>query len=145
MTLLGFKTILLKKNVGPGKNSEGPAENSWMLDLCPAKWKQISKSLIDFHFPNLSGLRSCLPDSMTCYNEKRITVAQKKEQIPLCIEINKSKDIQLFSLSIYSQRLSHVGFWDFNFVVLGGIIMSFPVYPLIRYHQVKCMQLFKQS
>jgi hypothetical protein len=31
MTLLGFKTILLKKNVGPGKNSEGPAENSWML------------------------------------------------------------------------------------------------------------------
>jgi hypothetical protein len=24
------------------------------------------------------GLKSCLPDSMTCYNEKRITVAQKK-------------------------------------------------------------------
>ena len=36
MTLLGFKTILHKK-CRSGKNSEGPAENSWMLDLCPAK------------------------------------------------------------------------------------------------------------
>jgi hypothetical protein len=36
MTLLGFKTILHKK-VGPAKNSEGPAENSWVLDLCPSK------------------------------------------------------------------------------------------------------------
>jgi hypothetical protein len=44
MTLLGFKTILHKK-CRSGKNSEGPAENSWMLDLRPAKWKQISKSL----------------------------------------------------------------------------------------------------
>ena len=44
MTLLGFKTILHKK-CRSGKNSEGPAENSWVLDLCPAKWKQISKSL----------------------------------------------------------------------------------------------------
>jgi hypothetical protein len=31
MTLLGFKTILHKK-CRSGKNSEGPAENSWMLD-----------------------------------------------------------------------------------------------------------------
>jgi hypothetical protein len=45
MTLLGFKTILHKK-CRSGKNPEGPAENSWVLDLCPAKWKQISKSLI---------------------------------------------------------------------------------------------------
>jgi hypothetical protein len=37
MTLLGFKTILHKK-CRSGKNSEGPAENSWVLDLCPAKW-----------------------------------------------------------------------------------------------------------
>ena len=44
MTLLGFKTILHKK-CRSGKNSEGPAENSWVLDLCPTKWKQISKSL----------------------------------------------------------------------------------------------------
>jgi hypothetical protein len=44
MTLLGFKTILHKK-YRSGKNSEGPAENSWVLDLCPAKLKQISKSL----------------------------------------------------------------------------------------------------
>jgi hypothetical protein len=44
MTLLGFKTILHKK-CRSGKNSEGPAENSWVLDQCPAKWKQISKSL----------------------------------------------------------------------------------------------------
>jgi hypothetical protein len=36
MTLLGFKTILHKK-CRFGKNSEGPAENSWVLDLCPAK------------------------------------------------------------------------------------------------------------
>jgi hypothetical protein len=33
MTLLGFKTILHKK-CRSGKNSEGPAENSWVLDLC---------------------------------------------------------------------------------------------------------------
>jgi hypothetical protein len=32
----GFKTILRKK-CRSGKNSEGPAENSWVLDLCPAK------------------------------------------------------------------------------------------------------------
>ena len=44
MTLLGFKTILPKK-CRCGKNSEGPTENSWVLDLCPAKWKQISKSV----------------------------------------------------------------------------------------------------
>jgi hypothetical protein len=44
MTLLCFKTILHKK-CRSGKNSEGPAENSWVLDPCPAKWKQISKSL----------------------------------------------------------------------------------------------------
>ena len=44
MTLLRFKTILHKK-CRSDKNSEGPAENSWVLDLCPAKWKQISKSL----------------------------------------------------------------------------------------------------
>jgi hypothetical protein len=42
MTLLGFKTILHKK-CRSGKNSEGPAENSWVMDLCSAKWKQISK------------------------------------------------------------------------------------------------------
>jgi hypothetical protein len=30
MTLLGFKTILHKK-CRSGKNSEGPAENSWVL------------------------------------------------------------------------------------------------------------------
>ena len=38
MTLLGFKTILHKK-CRSGKNSDGPAENSWVLDLhvCPAK------------------------------------------------------------------------------------------------------------
>jgi hypothetical protein len=36
MTLLGFKTILHKK-CRSGKNSEGPAEISWVLDLCPAK------------------------------------------------------------------------------------------------------------
>jgi hypothetical protein len=30
------KTILHKK-YRSGKNSEGPAENSWVLDLCPAK------------------------------------------------------------------------------------------------------------
>jgi hypothetical protein len=36
MTLVGFKTILHKK-CRYGKNSEGPAENSWMLNLCPAK------------------------------------------------------------------------------------------------------------
>ena len=48
MTLLGFKTILHKK-CRSGKNSEGPAENSWVLDLCPAKWKQISKSLIQYY------------------------------------------------------------------------------------------------
>jgi hypothetical protein len=41
--LLGFRTILHKK-YRSGKNSEGPAENSWVLDLCPAKWKQISKT-----------------------------------------------------------------------------------------------------
>ena len=35
MTLLGFKTIL-HKNCRSGKNSERPAENSWVLDLCPA-------------------------------------------------------------------------------------------------------------
>jgi hypothetical protein len=34
--LLGFKTILHKK-CRFGKNPEGPAENSWVLDLCPAK------------------------------------------------------------------------------------------------------------
>jgi hypothetical protein len=34
MTLLGFKTILHKKKCRSGKNSEGPAENSWVLDLC---------------------------------------------------------------------------------------------------------------
>ena len=45
MTLLGFKTILHKK-CRSGKNSESPTENSWVLDLCPAKWKQISKSLL---------------------------------------------------------------------------------------------------
>jgi hypothetical protein len=46
MTLLGFKTILHTKcTCRSGKNSEGPVENSWVLDLCPAKWKQISKSL----------------------------------------------------------------------------------------------------
>ena len=33
MTLLGFKTILHKK-CRSGKNSEGPAENSWVLELC---------------------------------------------------------------------------------------------------------------
>ena len=47
MTLLGFKTILHKK-CRSGKNSEGPAENFWVLDQCPAKWKQISKSLIEY-------------------------------------------------------------------------------------------------
>ena len=31
MTLLGFKTILHKKCMS-GKNSEGPAENSWVLE-----------------------------------------------------------------------------------------------------------------
>jgi hypothetical protein len=31
MTLLGFKTILHRK-CRSGKNSEGPAENSWVLD-----------------------------------------------------------------------------------------------------------------
>jgi hypothetical protein len=35
---------LLFNQLWSGKNSEGPAENSW-VDLCPAKWKQISKSL----------------------------------------------------------------------------------------------------
>ena len=44
MTLVGFKTILHKK-CRSGKNSEGPVENSWVLDLCPAKRKQISKSV----------------------------------------------------------------------------------------------------
>ena len=44
MTLHGFKTILHQK-CRSSKNSEGPAENSWVLDLCPAKWKQISKDL----------------------------------------------------------------------------------------------------
>ena len=33
MTLLGFKTIL-HKICRSGKNSEGPAKNSWVLDLC---------------------------------------------------------------------------------------------------------------
>jgi hypothetical protein len=51
MTLLGFKTILHKK-CRSGKNSEGPAENSWLLDLCPAKWKQISKSVHVLKFWN---------------------------------------------------------------------------------------------
>ena len=32
MKLLGFKTILHKKCMS-GKNSEGPAGNSWVLDL----------------------------------------------------------------------------------------------------------------
>jgi hypothetical protein len=36
MTLLGFKTILNKK-CRSGNNPEGPAENSWVLDICPAK------------------------------------------------------------------------------------------------------------
>jgi hypothetical protein len=36
MTLLGFKTILHKK-CRCGKNSEVPAENYWVLNLCPAK------------------------------------------------------------------------------------------------------------
>jgi hypothetical protein len=36
MTLLGFKTISHKK-CRYGKHSEGPAENSWVLDLCPAE------------------------------------------------------------------------------------------------------------
>jgi hypothetical protein len=34
MTLLGFKTILHKK-CRSGKNSEGPAENSWVPDIGP--------------------------------------------------------------------------------------------------------------
>jgi hypothetical protein len=39
------KTGMCHKKCRSSKNSEGPAENSWVLDLCPAKWKQISKDL----------------------------------------------------------------------------------------------------
>jgi hypothetical protein len=42
MILLGFKTILHKK-CRSGKNSEGPAENSWVLDLCPANENKFQK------------------------------------------------------------------------------------------------------
>ena len=69
MTLLGYKTILHKK-CRSGKNSEGPAENSWVLDLCPAKWKQISKSLdenaLSYEGHNLDQLITVLErDSLT--------------------------------------------------------------------------------
>jgi hypothetical protein len=48
MTLLGFKTILHKK-CRSGKNPEGPAENSWVLDLINQKvetmhQKRVAKS-----------------------------------------------------------------------------------------------------
>jgi hypothetical protein len=49
MTLLGFKTILHKK-CRSGKNSEGPAENSWLLDPCPAKMKTNFKKSGDYLF-----------------------------------------------------------------------------------------------
>jgi hypothetical protein len=45
MTLLGFKTISHKK-CRYGKHSEGPAENSWVLDLCPQRLKTVLKKLI---------------------------------------------------------------------------------------------------
>ena len=42
---LALKQFCIQK-CRSGNNSEGPAENySWVLDLCPAEWKQISKSL----------------------------------------------------------------------------------------------------
>jgi hypothetical protein len=56
MTLLGFKTILHKK-CRSGKNSEGPAENSWLLDLFSAgpmssKMKTNFKKSGDYLFEN---------------------------------------------------------------------------------------------
>jgi hypothetical protein len=37
--ILGHGTVktILHKKCRSGKNSEDPAENSWALDLCPAK------------------------------------------------------------------------------------------------------------
>jgi hypothetical protein len=69
MTLLGFKTILHKK-CRTGKNSEGPAENSWVLHLqhvCPAKWKQISKSLIVYGIFDISDIVWCVLIFQTLY------------------------------------------------------------------------------
>jgi hypothetical protein len=37
MTLLGFKTILHKKNVGPAKIQRVQQKIPGILDLCPAK------------------------------------------------------------------------------------------------------------
>jgi hypothetical protein len=48
MTLLGFKTILHKK-CRSGKNSEGPAENSWVLDLCPQSPSRINQKVETMH------------------------------------------------------------------------------------------------
>jgi hypothetical protein len=48
MTLLGFKTILHKK-CRSGKNSEGPAENSWLLS---SKMKTNFKKSGDYLFEN---------------------------------------------------------------------------------------------
>jgi hypothetical protein len=44
MTLLGFKTILHKK-CKSGKNSEGPAENSWVLEQNENKFQKVWDSL----------------------------------------------------------------------------------------------------
>jgi hypothetical protein len=42
MTLLSFKTILNKK-CRSGKNSEGSAQNSWVLDLCQQNENKFQK------------------------------------------------------------------------------------------------------
>jgi hypothetical protein len=48
MTLLGFKTILHKK-CRSGKNSEGPAENSWVLDPCMSSKMKTNFKKSDRH------------------------------------------------------------------------------------------------
>jgi hypothetical protein len=73
MTLVGFKTILHKK-CRSGKNSEGPVENSWVLDISTGRGLKIGRQ------------------SPSRINQKVETMHQKKSsQIQLGIPSNFEK------------------------------------------------------
>ena len=122
MTLHGFKTILHKK-CRSSKNSEGPAENSWVLDLCPAKWKQISKSLLIFAvhskmFPNKSGSgdkhcgmgNSCLGNYKLAWNQN-------------CMKSQKSYSAKSFFSCTIIKVVTTCQFSVCNQIIFKGVIV----------------------
>jgi hypothetical protein len=118
MTLLGFKTILHKK-CRSGKNSEDPAENSWVLDLCPAKWKQISKSLI---FPTFL---VCFPER----NNNNACSLCKKKLTTACDQHRSIQFLLLTYIIYFSYAISLTDYKKFLKIAGGVKQLTVPLLP----------------